>query len=275
MPPIGLTRAASRASVLLVVLLLLASCGGGDGGEGARPTISPTRTPTATATLPSPELPSITAPRPAPAVRNGPALPARPGKPTARNSPPPPAHRSEPTARTNPSPREARRYRRRTPPARRRSSRTPRRRRMRCLRLPRTKASRPGCGGCWPRSSSGPPSPSRWAGAGTATDPRRRDLAEAEGELAWFARELLPELRQVGSREQVAGGWTVGQTRVAAAEDRLTVLESLRRPTTRAGSGQCRCGTPHGRRADVCSSSSAPVATHGPSTWTRSSPTWN
>ncbi len=54
----------------------------------------------------------------------------------------------------------------------------------------------------------------------------RRDLAEAEGELAWFARELLPALRQVGSREQVAGGWTVGQTRVAAAEDRLTVLES-------------------------------------------------
>ena len=54
----------------------------------------------------------------------------------------------------------------------------------------------------------------------------RRDLAEAAGELAWFARELLPGLRQAGSREQVAGGWTVGQTRVAAAEDRLTVLES-------------------------------------------------
>ena len=52
------------------------------------------------------------------------------------------------------------------------------------------------------------------------------ELAEATRELAWFARELLPGLGQVGSREQVAGGWTVGQTRVAAAEDRLTVLES-------------------------------------------------
>ena len=54
----------------------------------------------------------------------------------------------------------------------------------------------------------------------------RRELARVEAELAWFARELLPELRQAGSREQVAGGWTVGQTRVAAAEDELTVLES-------------------------------------------------
>ena len=54
----------------------------------------------------------------------------------------------------------------------------------------------------------------------------RAELAEAEGELAWAARELLPGLRTIGSREQVAGGWTVAAPRVAAAEDRLTVLES-------------------------------------------------
>ena len=54
----------------------------------------------------------------------------------------------------------------------------------------------------------------------------RQELAADEAELAWFARELLPGLRQAGSREQVAGGWAVGQARVAAAEDRLTVLES-------------------------------------------------
>ena len=54
----------------------------------------------------------------------------------------------------------------------------------------------------------------------------RAELAEAEGELAWAARELLPGLRTTGSREQVAGGWAVGAPRVAAAEDRLTVLES-------------------------------------------------
>jgi hypothetical protein len=54
----------------------------------------------------------------------------------------------------------------------------------------------------------------------------RRQLSEAEGELGWLARELLPGLRHVGSREQVAGGWSVALPRVAAAEDRLTVLEA-------------------------------------------------
>ncbi len=54
----------------------------------------------------------------------------------------------------------------------------------------------------------------------------RQALAEQEGEVAWLARDLLPELRRSGSVEQVAGGWAVGRTRVTAAEDRLTVLES-------------------------------------------------
>ena len=54
----------------------------------------------------------------------------------------------------------------------------------------------------------------------------RQQLSEAEGELGWLARELLPGLRHVGSREQVAGAWTVASPRVTAAEDALTVLES-------------------------------------------------
>ena len=54
----------------------------------------------------------------------------------------------------------------------------------------------------------------------------RRDLAEAEGEIVWFARELLRDLRHAHSPEEVAGGWTVGQPRVIAAEDRLAVLEA-------------------------------------------------
>lgn len=53
-----------------------------------------------------------------------------------------------------------------------------------------------------------------------------RDLAAEEAEVAWLARELLPELRRAASREEVAGGWAVSQARVSAAEDRLTVLES-------------------------------------------------
>ena len=54
----------------------------------------------------------------------------------------------------------------------------------------------------------------------------RQQLSEAEGELGWLARELLPGLRRVASVEQVAGGWAVGAPRVTAVEDRLTVLES-------------------------------------------------
>jgi hypothetical protein len=53
-----------------------------------------------------------------------------------------------------------------------------------------------------------------------------RKLDQAEDEIAWFARELLQGLRHARSREEVSGGWTVGQPRVVAAEDQLTVLES-------------------------------------------------
>jgi hypothetical protein len=52
------------------------------------------------------------------------------------------------------------------------------------------------------------------------------ELAESVDEVAWFARVLVPELRQAGSVEQIRGGWAVGEGRVAAAEDRLTALEA-------------------------------------------------
>ncbi len=58
---------------------------------------------------------------------------------------------------------------------------------------------------------------------------KQRWLAEfgaAEGELTWFARELLPELRRSTSLDQAVGGWKIGVPRVAAAEDQLTVLEA-------------------------------------------------
>ncbi|HEX5086657.1 MAG TPA: hypothetical protein VFV89_02545 [Nocardioides sp.] len=54
----------------------------------------------------------------------------------------------------------------------------------------------------------------------------RRQLAEAEGDLAWLAHDLLPGLRRARSREEVAGAWAVGSPRVVAAEDRLTALAS-------------------------------------------------
>ena len=52
------------------------------------------------------------------------------------------------------------------------------------------------------------------------------DFATAEREVAWFARVLVPELGQSGSLDQVDGSWTVEASRIAAVEDRLTILQA-------------------------------------------------
>jgi hypothetical protein len=54
----------------------------------------------------------------------------------------------------------------------------------------------------------------------------RADFATAEQGVTWFAHVLVPELGQSGSLDQVAGGWTAGANRIAAVEDRLTILEA-------------------------------------------------
>jgi hypothetical protein len=51
------------------------------------------------------------------------------------------------------------------------------------------------------------------------------ELAAAEVEATWFARELLPQLQQVHSRDELAGAWQVSALRVVATEDQLTGLE--------------------------------------------------
>ncbi len=53
---------------------------------------------------------------------------------------------------------------------------------------------------------------------------RRLDATQAE--VAWFARELVPQLRRSGSVDEVAGGWRVAGPRVSSVEDDLTVLAS-------------------------------------------------
>jgi hypothetical protein len=59
---------------------------------------------------------------------------------------------------------------------------------------------------------------------------RRRAWADkftaAKGEVTWFARDLIPQLSQAPTAEQVAGGWRVEADRVVAVEDRLTALEA-------------------------------------------------
>ncbi|HEY2880673.1 hypothetical protein [Nocardioides sp.] len=52
----------------------------------------------------------------------------------------------------------------------------------------------------------------------------RSDVATAEREVGWFARDLVPQLRGSGSLAGVAGGWTVAAPRVSALDDRLTHL---------------------------------------------------
>ena len=208
-----LARGANRASACLMVLLL-ASCGGGD-GDSARPEISPTRTPTAT--LPSLEVPSPTR---SPDRIESPELPSATRSPERTESPGEPEAQpsSEPSAQEPATGTPA-------PTAQETGA-------------PDTAADEPVQESA---DDEGVP-PSVWwllgavvvgsiVGIPWTIRARRRstwrqELAAQEGELAWFARELLPGLRQAGSWEQVAGGWTVGRPRVAAAEDRLTVLES-------------------------------------------------
>jgi len=57
----------------------------------------------------------------------------------------------------------------------------------------------------------------------------REQYDQAASEMAWIARTLLPQLRAAGSLDRMAGGWGVESPRVAAVEDRLTVLESSAR----------------------------------------------
>ena len=64
------------------------------------------------------------------------------------------------------------------------------------------------------------------------------ELSSSEAEVAWFARELIPQLSQAPSVQQIAGGWRISSGRVVAAEDRLTSLEST--APNELGRGQAR-----------------------------------
>ena len=240
MLPAGVTRTVTHALVGGVVLLALAACGGGEGGDGARPTISPTRTPTATVPSPtrtgpdrteSPEAPSPTlTEEPTRGAHRGADAGAHRGAdagahagahahPLRRPAPRPPTSRRPKEAPYLPSRRSA------SPTATPTASETG------------DAAEESG----EDAADEGVPTWVWWVlaalllGSAVAIPlvvrARRRSawrqaLAEQEGEVAWLARDLLPELRRGGSVEQVAGGWAVGRTRVSAAEDRLTVLES-------------------------------------------------
>jgi hypothetical protein len=215
MLPVSVTRGASVASGLLVVLLL-GSCGGGEGDGVAPPTISPGRTPTAT-------LPTLPSPTRSPERTQSPELPS----PSPTRSP----DRTQST--DDPAPERSS-----PPPAQEPATRTPTPTAQETADSGDPAADEP------VQDSAEDEAVPTWVwwllaavvvGSVVAVplvlrarrrSAWRRELAEGEGELAWFARELLPGLRLAGSRELAASGWAVGRVRVAAAEDRLTVLES-------------------------------------------------
>ena len=242
-----------RAVGLAVAVLLLASCA--DNGSTARPSASSTRTPAAlpspTATIPeatrtpergqsastseptrSPQRGESSSPtEPAPETTRSsqvvaPPSPTQPAPETTRSSqavaaPSPTLPATEPTRPESSAPEEP------TSPTETESTAAP---------SPTTSATVQPTSG----ESDGAPAWLRWLLVALlvalavaipllvrASHRRewRDELASAENEVAWFARGLMPQLRQMGSLAEVAGGWNLAESRVAAVEDRLTALE--------------------------------------------------
>ena len=210
-----MSHRAIRFLVLCGVLLCCVTACGGDGGEGAtdRPSVtgsaSPTRTlPSPTRSLPSPtrsvSIPEQSEPEPAsPRPSRSPAL-----SPNVTRT-------SEPDTTTTPEPEPE----------------------------PTSAGASPSTSPAEEEGAEVSAQDTAWTagwvlpvvlamlGIWLVLRARRRRgwstrLEAAEAEVAWFARDLVPQLRAAASADQVAGGWQVARPRVAAAEDQLTVLES-------------------------------------------------
>jgi hypothetical protein len=80
------------------------------------------------------------------------------------------------------------------------------------------------------------------------------ELTAAEAEVAWFGRDLVPQLRGSGAFAGVSGGWAVAAPRVQALEDTLTRLTTTA-PTddrrTRAAAVQDAVRTARERMAGI------------------------
>ena len=242
-------RAAHGAVLCVLGLCVLSACGGGDGQvSGDRPSVtaslSPTRTvPSVTRSAVVTDQPGSESPRPSRSSTPSPGTttpapttpaPTTPAPTTAAPSRPPPT--TTRTRQAEPKPQQ---------PTVRTST---------VIAVPVPTAASPS------PSLSSSPSPAPGEAAGTASEEtvstpvwvalalvvaatvgtwllvrarkRRSWLTRLEGakaEVAWFARELIPQLRAAGSVDRVVGGWQVAVPRVASAEDQLTVLESSAR----------------------------------------------
>ena len=84
---------------------------------------------------------------------------------------------------------------------------------------------------------------------------RRRAWAEqlsaAAAELTWFSRELIPQLGQADSVQQMLGGWQISAGRVIALEDRLTALEAEAVDESRQSQARALRGAVRGARTHL------------------------
>jgi len=211
--PLGTTSRFGQAALLAVATALLVACG----GTGAPSlTAAPSRTagarPSVTATLPE-----LSRSESRPEVATGTAEPPSPARSVPRPAPP-----TEVPATTAVPEQQAAGPVLATPPPSATSSPSP------------AVATAPAESRSW-----------RWWLLGTILvavavivplllRARRRqvwhdDLAAAEGEIAWLARSLVPELRRAASPDQAVGAWSVEASRVSALEDRLTELAATAR----------------------------------------------
>lgn len=209
---VGLRLLAKRATVVAAMALLLIAC-----GEGGAPGL-----PSGTSSRSAGELPSLTA-----TIPDLTRSPTRPESPTQTAEPPNPTRsvtRPEPPPQT-----------------------------VTTTELPNRPSTASALAAPAPPPTPSPPAPGPAADTSDASGwlwwllaalivalavaaplllrARRRrawqaDLEAAEGEIAWFARVLVPELRLAESLDQAAGGWAVGSSQVSAIEDRLTALEA-------------------------------------------------
>ena len=77
------------------------------------------------------------------------------------------------------------------------------------------------------------------------------EAADAELEVGWLARELLPQLQQAGTTQALAGGWQVSSARAGALEDRLTGLQSSAPDEPRATRARDLRDAVRAARADI------------------------
>ena len=77
------------------------------------------------------------------------------------------------------------------------------------------------------------------------------EVAEAEVEVGWLARDLLPQLQQSRTPDALAGGWQVSAARGRAVEDRLTGLETSAPDESRAARARALRDAVRAARTDV------------------------